>query len=180
MPRLSKQEWEAEHNQYTARRHDQFRRAAEAVAAAFGELPEVRAVALFGSVARPPNLETTRRGWRLLHHAKDVDLAVWIDRLDDLAAMKRARVRALNKLLAEQNIGVAHHQVDVFLIEPETNRYLGRLCGFAACPKGHADCAVPGCGRAPFLKQHEDFEFYADALSPDRLVSLYVRHGTGG
>ena len=158
----------------------QFRLAAEAVAAAFAELPEVLAVALFGSVAQPPNLETTRRSWRLLHYAKDVDLAVWIDRLDDLAALRTARIRALQKLLAEQNVGVAHHQVDVFLIEPETNRYLGRLCGFATCPKGHVDCEVPGCGQAPFLKQHEDFEFYADALSHDRLVSLYERHGAGG
>jgi len=177
MPKLSKQEWEAQQNQYTARRHEGFRRAAEVVAAAFREIPEVRAVALFGSVAAPPRLETTRRGWQLLHHAKDVDLAVWIDGLDDLAALKRARVQALNKLLAEQRIGVAHHQVDVFLIEPETNRYLGRLCGFAACPKGHADCGVPGCGRAPFLKQHEDFEFYADALGQDRLINLYQRQG---
>jgi len=151
--------------------------AGQAVAAAFGDLPEVRAVALFGSVARPPKLEVTRRGWELLHHAKDVDLVVWIDRLDNLAALKGARVKALRTLLAERDVGLAHHQVDVFLLEPETNRYLGRLCGFASCPKGHADCAVPGCGRAPFLKQHEDFEFYADALNEDRLVLLYERGG---
>lgn len=179
MPRLSRQEWEAEQNQYTARRHEQFRLAAEAVAAALAEIGEVRAVALFGSIARPPEMQTTRRGWRLLHYAKDIDLAVWIDRLDDLAALKRARVRALGKLLAERNIGVAHHQVDVFLIEPQTNRYLGRLCNFSACPKGHRDCVVPGCGQAPFLKQHEDFEFYADALRPDRLVRLYERQEGG-
>ena len=149
--------------------------AAEAVALAFAEIPEVQAVALFGSVAAPPKLEITRRGWELLHHAKDVDLAVWIDRLDNLAALKRARVQALKKLLADHDVGVAHHQVDVFLIEPETDRYLGRLCNFATCPKGKADCAVPGCGQSPFLKQHEEFEFYPDALRKDRVVRLYER-----
>jgi hypothetical protein len=177
MPRLSRQEWEAQQNRYTARRHENFRMAAEAVALAFAEIPEVQAVALFGSVAAPPKLEITRRGWELLHHAKDVDLAVWIDRPDDLAALKRARVQALRKLLAERDIGVADHQVDVFLIEPETDRYLGRLCKFASCPKGHRECEVAGCGQAPFLKQHEDFEFFADALNEDRVVRLYQRHG---
>ncbi len=149
--------------------------AAQAVAAAFAEIPAVRSVALFGSVARPPKLEVTRGGWELLHHAKDVDLAVWIDRVDDLAALKFARAQALRTLLAEQNIGVAHHQVDVFLVEPKTNRYLGRLCNFGSRPKGHVDCTVPGCGRAPLLKQHDDFEFYADALSQDRIISLCER-----
>jgi hypothetical protein len=177
MPRLSKQEWEAQENTYTARRHETFRKAGESVAAAFAEIPTVQAVALFGSVAKPPKLEVTRRGSELLHRAKDVDLAVWVDRLDDLAALKGARVRALRNLLAEQDVGVAHHQVDVFLLEPETNRYLGRLCDFASCPKGHADCDVPECGRTPFLKQHEDFEFYAHALSEDRVVRLYERRG---
>jgi hypothetical protein len=175
MPRRSLQEWIAEEDGYATHQQANFRLAAEAVAAAFARLPFVRAVALFGSVAAPLRSEITRRGWEMLHHPKDVDLAVWIDRLDDLAALNRARGSALKDLFAAQGVGVAHHQVDVFLIEPETGAYLGRLCTYATCPKGKDDCLTPGCGRAPLLKQHEAFEFYTDALNDDRIVRLYER-----
>lgn len=177
MPRLSEREWQAQQNLYTALRHEHFRMAAEAVAAAVAEISAVRAVALFGSVAGPPELGLTRRGRELLHYAKDVDLAVWIDRLDQLAELKQARIRALSKPLTEQKVGVAHHQVDAFLIEPEMNRYLGRLCSFASCPKGKVECDAPGCGQALFLKQHLDFELDPDALNDDRVVLLYDRGG---
>ena len=83
--------------------------------------------------------------------------------------------RSLQEWIAEED-GYAtrqHDQVDVFLIEPETGVYLGRLCNYATCPKGKDDCLTPGCGRAPLLKQHEAFEFYADALNEDRIVRLY-------
>ena len=53
---------------------------------------------------------------------------------DDWADAKRlcrkALGRAVNALFAESGIGVAHHQVDVFVLEPETYRYLGRLYYF--------------------------------------------------
>jgi hypothetical protein len=67
-------------------------------------------------------------------------------------------------------VGVAHHQVDVFLFEPGSDRYLGRLCTYAVCPKGKPECSTPGCGREPLLKQHDDFTFDPDALSEDRVV----------
>jgi len=139
MPRLSRATWIAEHDRYAQRRHDDFRRAALAVATAFAERPEVRAVSLFGSVARPlETFITSRRHWELLHDPKDVDLAVWIDRLDDLKGLQRARSAALNRLLETEQIGVAHHQVDVFLFEPGSDAYLGRLCGYGVCPKRKA------------------------------------------
>ncbi|MBA3811297.1 MAG: hypothetical protein H0X27_06575 [Caulobacteraceae bacterium] len=71
--------------------------------------------------------------------------------------------------------GVAHHHADIFLFEPGSDRYLGRLCGYAQCPKGKSDCLTPGCGLAPFLKQHEGFSLYLDALAPDRTVPLFDR-----
>jgi len=111
----------------------------------------------------------------MLHTCKDVDLAVWIDHTNGLDAFRRARGRALSKLFTEQSIGVAHHQVDVFFIEPKTDRYLGRLCLFGKCPKGHRDCQVVGCGKSALLKQHEDFVFYPDALANERVVRLYTR-----
>jgi predicted nucleotidyltransferase len=168
-------EWIAEQDYFARLKHENFRRAAEAVAVAFSHLPEVRAVCLFGSVARPPQTRITRRGYEMLHDCKDVDLAVWLDHTDNLAGLQKVRARALARLLADHDIGVAHHQVDVFLIEPGSGRYLGRLCNFGTCPKGHLDCSVPGCGRTPLLKQHEDFVFYPDALAEGRVVRLYAR-----
>ena len=122
-------------------RQRQFRMAAEAVAEAMSLLPEVEKVALFGSVARPLEKEVPRfRRFRraridLFHECKDVDLAVWVSGMGRLKALQKARSRALNDLLADRNIGVAHHQVDVFLLEPGTDRYLGRLCRFGQCPR---------------------------------------------
>ena len=145
------------------------------MASAFARLPQVRAVALFGSVARPLEIRITRRGWEMLRHCKDVDLAVWIDPPHDLAALNQARSRAVGCLVKEANVGVAHHQVDVFLFEPGSDRYLGRLCTFGSCPKGRWECATPGCGREPLLRQHEAFVFDPEALAEDRIVRLYEK-----
>lgn len=73
-------------------------------------------------------------------------MAVWVSDLSCLKAIQKARSQALNNLLAEKQIGVAHHQVDIFVMEPKTNRYLGRLCIFGSCPKGEDKCRISGCG----------------------------------
>ncbi len=171
----------AEGDRQMLRRQAQFRLAADAVTAALAELPEVAAVALIGSVARPLWREVPRfapfRSQRIeiWHECKDVDVAVWLDRLDGLKALQRARSHALQRLLKERNIGVAHHQADIFVIQPGANEYLGRLCTYGQCPKGARDCAVPGCGREPFLAQLEEFTFRPDALDEDRIMRLYER-----
>ncbi len=163
------------------RRQQQFRAAARRLAAAFAEIPSVRRIVLFGSVAVPlraeiPRFRAYRRaGVALPHECRDIDLAVWLDDLADLRRLGMARSRALNQLLAETDIGVAHHQVDVFLFEPRTDRYLGRLCIFNQCPKGKRECLVPGCGETRFLRQIEGFEFRPDALSPERSMVLLER-----
>lgn len=175
MGRRPLSEWITEQDKFARLTHENFRRAAEAVADAFASFPEVGAVCLFGSVALPLKTNVTRRGWKMIHHCKDVDLAVWLDHTDNLAELKRARSRALAQLLAGHSIGVAHHHVDVFLIEVGSDRYLGRLCNFGTCPKGKPQCRVAGCGRSPLLQQHDDFVFHPNALSEDRIVSLYVR-----
>jgi hypothetical protein len=76
--------------------------------------------------------------------------------------------------MAGQNIGIAHHQVDVFLLEPRTDRYLGRLCIFGQCPKGKKECRVEGCGKTPFLQRHDEFTFDWSAASQGSIV-LYER-----
>jgi hypothetical protein len=171
----------AEEDGRQLKRQADFRLAADAVAAALAPFREVRAIALFGSVARPlerevPRFQSFRRhGVEVLHECGDVDLAVWLDATDGLAALGRARNLAVNRLYAETGVGVANHQVDIFLFEPATNAYLGRLCRFNECPKGKPPCQVPGCGRAPFLQQHEAFAIYPDALAEGRMVRLYDR-----
>jgi hypothetical protein len=162
-------------------RQAQFRLAADAVTAALAGVSEVEAVALIGSVARPLWREVPRfqpfRHWDVpvWHECKDVDLAVWLDRLDRLQTLNRTRSLALHQLFQEKQIGVAHHQVEIFILQREANAYRGRLCSFSQCPKGKRECLVPGCGRDPFLQQHAGFAFWPDALAPDKIMPLYDR-----
>jgi len=170
-----------EEDRLLRRRQEELRAAAEYVAVAFARLDTVQKVVLFGSVARPLERELPRfarfrrEGVLLWHECKDVDLAVWVGDMSDLEALQRARARALNDLLEDADLGVAHHRVDVFLLEPASDRYLGRLCSFGVCPKGKPECRVPGCGRALFLRQHEGFAFDPRALDPEATRVLFDR-----
>ena len=171
----------AETNRYLVERQTLFRRAADVAATALAEFDEVVAVALFGSVANPlwkevPRFASYRRaGIALWHECADVDIAVWLDRLDRLREMRRRIDRALRIVLQETGLGVASHQLDIFVLEPGTDRYLGRMCRFKACPARKADCLVPGCGATPFLQQHDGFVLHPDALEPARAVRLVDR-----
>jgi hypothetical protein len=171
----------AENNERMLRRQSEFAVAAEYVARAFARFPEVAKVALIGSVAVPlkkevPRFKAFRRaGVALYHECKDVDVAVWLTSLANLRELGKARGKAMNELLANEDIGVAHHQIDVFLLEPGTNRYLGRLCIFGQCPKGKPECRVPGCGETLFLQQHEGFRLRPDALAAERISILFER-----
>ena len=163
-------------DRFRLRSREAFRRAADYVAKAFAQLIFVQKVVLFGSVAQPPRRETPRQsryrraGALLWHESKDVDLAVWVSEVSDLKALQKARGRALNDLFADLDLGVAHHEVDVFLLEPRTDRYLGRLCHFGTCPKGKPECRVAGCGAALFLRQHEGFVFDPRGLKNEGIV----------
>ena len=167
-----------EENRQSLTRQKQFRFAAEYVAQALGQISGVEKVVLFGSVAcplkeeKPRDRKYRRTGSSMLHICKDIDLAVWVSELGCLRALQKASSRALKLLFEVRNIGVAHHQVDIFVMEPGSNRYLGRLCSYKLCPKGKPECRVPGCGSTPLLRQHEDFRLSASALLPDRSVTL--------
>lgn len=175
----------AEQNRGLLRRYREFRSAADAIVVTWRDRPEVAAVALIGSLAVAPWKEVPRfapyRRARiaLWHECKDVDLAVWLAHLRDLNGLRRAKDRALRGLHEETGAGVASHQVDVFVLEPGTDRYLGRLCQFNRCPKGKAECLVPGCGVTKFLRQHESFRWRPESLAADRTVRLFDR-ATGG
>jgi hypothetical protein len=80
----------------------------------------------------------------------------------------------LNQLFAEREIGVAHHQVEIFVMERHSDRHLGRLCIFGTCPKeGKVECLVPHCGEHLFLRQIPTFTMRRDALRPERTVVLF-------
>jgi len=170
-----------EENQAMLRCQEQFRIAAQYVANSLSNIPQVQKAVLFGSAAKPlkkevPRFRKFRRaGIAINHECQDVDMAVWVSDLSCLKAVQKARSQALNKLLAEKQIGVAHHQVDVFIMEPETNHYLGRLCIFGSCPKGKDECRVAGCGETRFLRQHEDFKFEPEDLHDERSTILFER-----
>ncbi|MEE8296627.1 MAG: hypothetical protein V3R26_02235 [Hyphomicrobium sp.] len=171
-------------NQAMLRLQENYRAAADYVARALAQIPEVLRVVLFGSVAVPlkkevPRFRKSRKvGVAVWHECKDVDLAVWVTDCNVLRTLQKARSTAVNDLYRKRGIGVAHHQVEIFLMEPETNRYLGRLCIFSQCPKGKAECQVTGCGANPFLRQHEDFLFLPHALATDKTVILFERTAT--
>ncbi|MFQ5939941.1 MAG: hypothetical protein ACE5KL_07745, partial [Alphaproteobacteria bacterium] len=170
-----------EQNQAMLRLRENYRLAADYVARALARVPDVRKVVLFGSVAVPlkkeiPRFRKFRRaGVAIWHECKDVDLAVWVTSCSTLRKLQNARSAALNALYRERGIGVAHHQVEIFLMEPDTNRYLGRLCIFGQCPKAKVECRVPGCGASPFLRQHEGFVLHPSAFDADKTVILFER-----
>ena len=166
-------------NQYLIKLQQDFRIAADYIAAALAEHPAVRKVVLFGSVAVPlwkevPRFREYRRaGVELWHECRDVDLAVWADDLDCLPALRKLRVGSLRDLNETKGLGIADHQVEIFLFDRESADYLGRLCYFNHCPRGNRDCNAPGCGDTPFLKKLPGFRLNNDALDPKKTVILY-------
>jgi hypothetical protein len=170
------QEW-----RYPLLRYHEFRQTAEAVAAAWSSLEAVERIVLFGSVAQPlpmikPRSRRLRRARVMTwHDCGDIDLAVWLHDLSQLRTLQKRRSRVLNELSAEHDIGVAHHQLDAFIMEPGSDRYLGRLCSYRRCPKGKPECRVSGCGEVPLLRVIEGFSLAPQALSPGRSVVLWER-----
>ncbi len=169
-------------NRHLLDRQRQFRLAADIVTDVWMSFPEVCAVAVVGSVAKPlwkevPRFREFRRaGVELWHECGDLDLAVWVDSQSRLGQLRQAGTRALRQAFeAGAGMSVASHQLDVFLFEPGSDRYLGRLCSFSQCPKGKRDCLVPGCGEVPFNKRVDGFEPYDDLLEPSIDAMLYRR-----
>lgn len=169
-------------DRYLVAQQRQFRMAADVLTRAFMAFPEVQAVAVVGSVAKklwkevPRFREFRRKGIEVWHECRDLDLAVWIDSQHRLGELRRARDQSLREAYeADRGVSIVGQQTDIFLIEPESDRYLGRLCTFAHCPKGKLECLVPGCGDIPFNKQVDGFEPHSDLLAPAAYAMLYDR-----
>lgn len=163
-------------------RQREFRVAADLVTDMWMEFPEVRAVAAIGSTAKalwketPRFREFRREGIEIWHECGDLDLALWLDSQERLGQLRSAAVGALRAAQDKgTRVGVASHQLDVFLLEPGSDRYLGRLCSFNQCPKGKPECQVTGCGAVPFNKHVAAFIPHADLLAPARHAMLYER-----
>ena len=174
-----------EENNRMVRRQREFRLAADVVTKCWAVFPEVEAIAVIGSVSKslwkeiPRFREFRAKRIEIWHEFGDLDLALWIDSQHRLGELRRARDRALREAYqGGVGMSVANHQVDVFLFEPQSNRYLGRLCSFSQCPKGKPDCFVSGCGATPFNKRIADFVPHADLLASADEALLY-RRGTG-
>ena len=174
-----------EENRILLQQQRQFRIAADIVADVWASFPEVVAIAVIGSVAKPlwkevPRFSDFRRARiEVWHECRDLDLALWVDSQDRLGELRRAGSVALRKAYeAGAEMSVAAHQLDVFLFEPGSDRYLGRLCSFNQCPKGKPACLVPGCGDIPFNKRIAGFAPRADLLAPAAYAMLY-RRGAG-
>lgn len=169
-------------NGYLLRQQREFRMAADVVADAFAAFAEVQAVAVIGSVAKrlwkevPRFSEFRRARIEVWHECSDLDLAVWLDSQDRLEGMRRALAQSLTAAFkAGTGVSVPSNRVDVFLFEPDSDRYLGRLCRYSTCPKGKLDCLVPGCGTIPFNKVVDGFRPYADIVASVADTTLYVR-----
>jgi hypothetical protein len=169
-------------NQLMVRRQREFRLAADVVTDAWTAFAEVQAVAVVGSVAKalwkeiPRFSDFRRAGIEVWHECADLDLALWIDSQERLGSLRRAAAQALRAAF-ERGAGtsVVSQQLDVFMIEPGSDRYLGRLCSFNACPKDKRECLVPGCGAIPFNKVIAEFSPRADLLEPATYAMLYER-----
>lgn len=171
-----------EQNRHLLERQRQFRLAADIVVDAWMSFPEVLAIAVIGSVAKPlwkevPRFREFRReGIEVWHECGDLDLALWIRSQHRLGELRQAAERALQRAReGGAGMSVVGHQLDVFLFEPETDHYLGRLCSFNKCPRGKRDCMVPGCGETPFNKRIAEFEPRPDLLAPAAEAMLYRR-----
>jgi len=181
MPRPSSQEIEKT-NQELFQRHHHFRVAADWIAAELSRLPEVARVTLFGSVAVPlqkevPRFREYRRaGIEVWHETDDLDLAVWMNDLAQLPTLRKAAAQALNRLRREAGTDVQFYLLDIFILEPGTDRYQGRLCISRDCPKFRAvQCNVPGCGQPRLLHQIANFSFDPSFLHPRRSQVLFDR-----
>ena len=172
-------------NRYLLEGQRQFRLAADIMTEAWMAFPEVHAVAVIGSVAKPlwkeiPRFSAFRRARiEVWHECRDLDLALWIDAQQRLGEIRAAGGRALRKAFESgAKMSVADHQVDVFLFDPMDDSYLGRLCKFNQCSKEKKDCLVPGCGAIPFNKVIAEFVPRPDLLALAQHAMLY-RRGTG-
>jgi uncharacterized protein YnzC (UPF0291/DUF896 family) len=176
-----------EENRRSLKRRDDFRFAADFIAEQMKSVPEVVRIKLFGSVAGPLEL-ISHKFQKHRHYGKvfyrevgDLDLAVWLTGYDSIETIQSIRNKSSGLLYSEKGIGIAHHQIEIFIFYAITNEYIGRICIFSKCPNaGKKECRVEGCGAIRHVRKHEEFSLYEDALSEEKSVVLFEREQGGG
>lgn len=148
-----------EEDQRMLRRQAGFRNAARAVSGYLAEMPEVRQVRIFGSVALPLWKEVPRhsrfrhRNIRIYHECATIDLAVYVTSPANADRMRKICSLVVNDLTAQDiYLNIAHHTFSIHLIHQSDDRYLGMVCHFNKCPKHKWECRVPGCGANRFVQ----------------------------
>ena len=156
-------------------RQDQFRKAARLLTKKLADMPPVRKVVLFGSVALPLWKEVPRhsrmhsRRIKIFHECQNIDLAVWVSTPSIADTIRRAHSAVVNELLDnEVHFQIAHHFFSTHLIDQATGKYHGMVCHYGQCPKRQKEaCRVPGCGEHKFVRVLPEFQ-----LKPERLHML--------
>ena len=132
-----------------------------------------------------PALATEIHEEELLHarkyrakQIKDVDLAIWVSNTNQFGLIRRALSAGINEFISRGKYGVSNNEFDIFLIDSESNKFLGNLCRYATCPKGKDDCSVRGCGKVPHLQKFKQFTFFPDAANQDKRIDIYDKPGS--
>lgn len=170
------------------RRQEDFRKAARKVTKHLAEMPVVRKVVLFGSVAMPLWKEVAnysrarfrRRGIKVFHECRNIDMAVWVSSADQVEVMRKAAGRTVWELNEDDTyLSVAHHHFSVHLVDEKSGEYLGMVCHFNKCPKRKPECCVPGCGRDAFVRILPGFRLRPERLNSHSSQVLFARDGAG-
>ena len=148
------------------------------------EHSEIERISLFGSLAKPPFLEPhpyskrlRDRGVHIFHAPKDIDLAIWVSSLNNLSAIRETLARTVRNMV-KQELGLSDDRVELFVFDYRSGKYLGCVCHFNKCPKGHDDCLTHGCGTPKHLKIKKDFDLHPEAISRVNGQLLFERTPT--
>ncbi|MHA1521725.1 MAG: hypothetical protein ACTSRK_16215 [Promethearchaeota archaeon] len=146
---------------------------AKLLAGQISKIPSVTKVALFGSVAKKLlKLSEKKKSY------KDIDIALWLNSANNLPLLRRARAVTCAQYNKNHNYGFADHELDIFILEANSEKLLGFLCYFNTCPKYSGgflkeDCSAKGCGDFPFLKQFPHFSFDPKAVDKEKIIILH-------
>jgi cupin 2 domain-containing protein len=143
------------------------------------DFPEVEKIALFGSLAKPPYrkwLPTRKRIWTF-HQPSDIDLAIWLSSLEQLAAMRQTLAKLVGEI-AQKVPGLCNDRIELFVFDSKSSKFLGWVCHYHQCPRQGMECMVEGCGKPKHLKQMGGFKLTPDAVSRIHSQLLFERHPT--
>lgn len=137
-------------NRYLLKLQHDYRLAADIVARAWAEFPEVQAIAVIGSVAKPlwkevPRFREFRRsGIEVWHECGDLDMALWLDTQERLAELRKACARSLRQAFeAGAGMSVPDNRVDTFCSSREAIAISVASAATTSVPRANAIASRP-------------------------------------